>query len=635
MRIETWSQQQASEEFLIRLERSRKARKTQEDVWKENESTVYGGDRGVNGGMGIDDVTGFDFDGGNASDSEININYTFNYIRFLHAQLSSNPPTSLPVPTSQDLKDRTAAKVADQLINHGRREYNAQEFLDATTLDTMIYGTGWGRCSWCPTKGEIRAIDGDEVTLEGDFDISNPSIWDVHIDPEADRWQDVRYIFIRHFMPEEEAIAKWPQHKDAIKAIAGKRKKDKFYDSALNKADDYDSTLVEIFEYIEKGLPWNGGVGRYVWGLETGLLLTDLDENPYPEHALPIAPITDIDVPHTVYGKSIVEYLSRGQEVLSALDSTILDNIQSHGVVRLVLPDGAKIQDEGINNNGWEYVEIAGNAGGAPFFMNPPALMPDIYRFREQLLAGMETIAGINENMMGKQSREMSGFSMQTAINAGNMVRRRLFNKYTAFVNWFWTTYLSTIQEKWDTPRTVLVTGEEEALSLKKFRGSDIDGGFDIQTDYGTSFSLDPASRREEIMQLAPMFEKAGISPKKVLEKLQLNEIKGIFDIMDLARKRQVEIFEEMIDKSGDGMDVYIAPEELEEHAGMLEAAYEFVMMRRYRDLEDDVKTLIVRHIKEREALAAQTAAPAQEAAPGAGMPMGGAAPAAPAPMPM
>jgi len=623
IKIQTWSQAVASEEIKKRLDQSKKARVPLEDQWTENELTVYNNKSGDNiPGAGIDDITGLNLDLDMGTNSYVNLNYTFNYVRFLHAQLSSNPPSVLTVPTSQDIKDRRAAESASQLIEHGTREYEVQEFQDATTLDTMIYGLGWGRCSWCPTKGPIREVKGNIATMEGDFDISTPSIWDVWIDPEATRWKDVRYVFIRHYIPLEEALSRWPQHEKEIKGQDKAKRKERFFGS--DPKGDYDSSLVELYEYVEKGLSWNGGVGRYVWSLESGILLTDLSENPYPESALPIYPLTDIDVPHQVYGKSIVEFLARAQELLSAIDSTILDNIQAHGVVRLVLPDGAKIQDDGLTNNGWEYVAVAGNAGGSPFFMSPPTLMPDIYTFRNQLLMGMETIAGINENMLGKQSREMSGYSMQTAINAGNMVRRRLFNKYTLFVKWFWNSYLSTVQKEWKTSRLLRVSGEEEAISMKKFKGIDIAGGYDIQTDYGASFSLDPERRAEQIMQISPMFEKAGITPRKILEKLRLNDARGLFDIADLARKRQVEIFEEMIEKTQEGAPIYIAPEELEEHKGMLDVAYEYVMMRRYKDLDQSIKDLINRHIKEREQLSAQLAAPpATAAAPGMPAPMG------------
>jgi hypothetical protein len=79
-----------------------------------------------------------------------------------------------------------------------------------------------------------------------------------------------------------------------------------------------------------------------------------------------------------------------------------------------------------------------------------------------------------------------------------------------------------------------------------------------------------------------------------------------------------------MIEKTQEGAPIYIAPEELEEHKGMLDVAYEYVMMRRYKDLDQSIKDLINRHIKEREQLSAQLAAPpATAAAPGMPAPMG------------
>ena len=36
----------------------------------------------------------------------------------------------------------------------------------------------------------------------------------------------------------------------------------------------------------------------------------------------------------------------------------------------------------------------------------------------------------VNESMFGQSSRETAGFTMQYATNQGNVIRRRLFNKY-------------------------------------------------------------------------------------------------------------------------------------------------------------------------------------------------------------
>jgi hypothetical protein len=226
---------------------------------------------------------------------------------------------------------------------------------------------------------------------------------------------------------------------------------------------------------------------------------------------------------------------------------------------------------------------------------------------------------------MGQQSREMSGFSMQTAINAGNMIRRRLFNKATYLVRWMWETYLAEVKEHWSDSRKVLVTGAEEAISVAFFSSSDLAGGFSLQVDYGQSFSLDPAARREEILQISPMLKEAGMTANEILDKIKLNDTKGLIDMATLAKRRQEEIFEEMISKYDSGADVYIAPREKQEHKLMLEAAYKFLMSKRFDNLPEDLKRLLERHVSEREALAvppAQAAAPAAAPMPGLpGMP--------------
>jgi hypothetical protein len=256
--------------------------------------------------------------------------------------------------------------------------------------------------------------------------------------------------------------------------------------------------------------------------------------------------------------------------------------------------------------------------------------MPDIYKFREQLLTGMSELAGVNESMFGQIKRELSGFSVQTAINAGNMVRRRLYNKYEAFVEALFKGCLRLIQEHWTDERKILVTGKEGALSVAYFSGADIQDGFDLDVRYGASFSLDPASRREEIMQLLPLLKEAGYSMKSILGMLKLNDIAGLFDLASQAERRQLETFDEMISKfESAGTLVYIKPEALEKHDDMLKAAYDFRMSMAFKVLDPQVKQLIESHIRDREQLMATQAAPGGAPAAG-GVPSVPPAPGAP-----
>ena len=113
-----------------------------------------------------------------------------------------------------------------------------------------------------------------------------------------------------------------------------------------------------------------------------------------------------------------------------------------------------------------------------------------------------------------------------------------------------------------------------------------------------------------------PALKEAGMSMKQILKRFRLSEVEGALDRMELAADRQREIFEEMVATAEAGEPLYIAPKELEEHQGMLEYAYDYIMTSEYKYLAEDMKLLIERHIKDREALAAQGAT-AQAPGPG------------------
>jgi cobalamin biosynthesis Co2+ chelatase CbiK len=154
---------------------------------------------------------------------------------------------------------------------------------------------------------------------------------------------------------------------------------------------------------------------------------------------------------------------------------------------------------------------------------------------------------------------------------------------------------------------------------------------------YGTMFSLDPAQRRQEILQAQPILEKAGITPKQIAKHLRYDDIEGVFDIVEIAEARQIEIFEKMIaGYHNSGQVKYIPASDMEVayHAEMAEAGYQYVMSNYFLEQPKEIKQAVYQHIREREEMAAKQAAP-QAPAPGMGggmpgMPPAGGPPGAP-----
>jgi hypothetical protein len=654
MKLITWDKNKTKEEVKKRWTNAIQSRGKLEDRWMRNESTLYNLSTFNPLGTLTSSLETMFQTGISAIDqsaADVNTAYTFKNLRFIHAQMSANPPSVAMRPTSSDQEDHRKADAADRIVRWAMRHYNLQEKIDQLTLNTLTYGTGVIKAVWDANRGDIVEFDEktDELVMEGDIGVTIPFMWNIFLDPDAKAWDEVKWIIERIYMDYEEALARWPDKADMLKAA----KVDKSNSPTGNEAKEsrikqhiYNS--VELLEYWETGLPTNGYMGRYCITTTSGEVIEECRPSPHrfrkagysskieasdlpdevkeaklrkvPEIAqLPYHILTDIDLPHTVWGRSFVEYASNLQENLNRLDSAVLDNIQAHGVARMVLPEATEISDESLGNSPWDVIKITGNV--PPYFVAPPQLMPDMTSARQNYLTGINDISGVNESMFGQQSREQSGASMQYATNQGNMIRRRLFNKYVLVVESLYKTLLNLVRKHWTVERTINVLGKEKALEAVDIKGADIDGGFDVVGEYGVTLSLDPITRREEILQLQPLFEKAGVPVRKALEMLKLNELEGMYDSLDLASSRQKEIFDYMI-----GTGSYLPPEDLMDHANMIDWALGYFMTQEFTSLADNAKQLLKQHIRERTQLLAQESGAAAQA--------GGAAPAAPAPGP-
>jgi len=620
-KVQAWNREKFKAEFCKRLKQAKRYRERLEAQWRKNEETTFHwNSRTPNEVVMTEDnlVSVNSPELGNEDVTEMAVNYAWKFLRFIHSQMSANPPSVIARPTSTDLEDRVKADAADRVCRHAIFEKEMQEITDQTNLKGLTYGTGWQAVSWDPNAGEAYEFDEEtmELTMEGDIAVRTPSTWDVWVDPDAKCWRDVRYIFERIEMSMEEALFRWPQHADELEKFVKKKPVNEGELSDWRERDD----IVEIFYYVEKGMAVNGMAGRMAYGLEDGFLLGDPSANTNPGKVLGYAIITDIDVPDQVYGKSFVEYVYKLQDLLNRLDTSFVEGVAAHNVVRMILPDSAEIEDASLSNSSWDYVTVSGMGNAQPHFAPAAQLMPDSHKLRENLIQAIQELAGVNDSMLGQVKREMSGFSIQTAIDAGNQTRRRLFNKYTAMVRDVFRMYLANAVKYWDEPRMIKVLGTEKAFEAADIAGTDIEGGYDVVCEYGASLSLDPARRREEIMQLVPILKEAGVPMKTIIGHLRLNELDTLYDRPQMAAERQREIFEEMIATGRS-----IEPRELEDHQGMLDYAYYYVMTSSYKYLNDEAKELVDQHVLAREQRAKEAAVKggtnAAQPAPAAPMP--------------
>ena len=137
--LDIWSEEKAKQTLAQRLAYCKKYRKRFETGWKENESILFQGSLAAEAPIpSFNSLAEVYADTVNTPDSRVSMNYTFKYLRFLHAQMSANPPSVIIKATSQDYADVQSAKAADNIGNWLRRQYDVQEKVDLITLPMLI-----------------------------------------------------------------------------------------------------------------------------------------------------------------------------------------------------------------------------------------------------------------------------------------------------------------------------------------------------------------------------------------------------------------------------------------------------------------------------------------------------------------
>lgn len=639
LKVKSLNRDEASELLKSRLESCMLYRQSKfEAGWKANETTLFlaNGSNSLKPTLSYESLAEIYQAQSLDSQKNIHIPKVAQNLRFLHSQMSANPPAVIPKPTSNELEDRRATEAVQDLCTYGRTHYKLHEYIDLTALSTLTYGTGFLKGSHDPHLGEVLKFDksSGEITMQGDFKCRPVLIWDFWFDRDALVWEDVRFTFERHMMPFTQAVSIWPEHeKDLMQSLVDAQNHPSRMGSTVVPLDskshrtEPNTSMVEIYEYTEKGLPENGMAGRRCFHLKDGKILGDLDENPHPNKILPYGILTDMDVPGEIYGKTTVDYAIQTAKVVDFLDSMVLNNISLHGNIKLCVFNEAETNEKSFTDNPVDIISVNGTHAHAPFQMQPASVSNDVHLLRNNLLASIDGIMGVNEILQGQINRELSGFASQTAINAANMVRHRVFKKYTTLVEFIYTIFVDSVRENWKVKRQLKVIGKEDSSTLRYIEGSDIASGYMMTFEYGTNFSLDPALRRDEIMQSREVLLGAGVTDKKIAEMLRYNEVDALFDAAGVARKRQIEIFEKAIEVYEKTGKIKIEPAKAMRkayHLEMAEAGMEFVMTRDFLGLEPELREAIYKHIEDREKLAAEQAAPPVPQQPGMPGPAGG-----------
>lgn len=582
---------------------------------------VYQGVQAFKNGQGVDSLAVASLVGGSISgkDQVIALESTklVKCNLFLHSKLCIADPVVTVKPYNSDYKNKVSAQLAQVVIEHLRQNTNLQEELErGVYLNTATHGSGFIKITWNPDLGNI--LEGPNaqfperpVVCEGDYELKSISPKFLIIDPQATSIDKACCAIEDIVMTLDEALYAFDVgHHERIKSFMTTQEnisRLEMYGFSDLKPDTVRSIVV--CEYWEVGKPWNAMLGRRVRYIDTKApyILEDI-ENPYKHKKLPYLMLTDIDVNNSKYGMSRNVFGAPLQEALNQFMTQVMANIELHGNIRMLTPEGATNDDASTNDPSSEITYNAG-LGAKPELLRPTTVTNDIWRLSDLLRSELDALYGMGEFSQGQIPRELSSYAVQLAIEADDKYRIRLFNKKKLFVKELYEKLISLTVQFVKEPRMLKVVGQENFYKVDYFRGESLVGEYGIYCDFGMYLPIDPGARKQQILELVKsgVFEKAGGNFKKLISILVDGDMLDVYDMFTQAKRRQEEEIARII--NGENVPV----EEWHEHEMHIEALAEFTQTAFFEKLEPEMKLKIWEHHQKHEGILAELTAKANQ----------------------
>ncbi len=560
-------------------------------------------------------------------------------VLFLHSKLCISDPVVQASARKQDPATKRATECAQAYLPYMRKRMKMQQTLEAGAyLNTCIYGTGITYNGWDTEGGdfpldnfpedpnELQRMLETGFKMEGDYDFRNVHPKKFFPDAAADIWDNAEHCFEEWSIPIEKAMYMF-SGTDQQNLLRDYHKESNELGNDPSKKTNH----IKIYHYFVKGRPWNGFLGAhsYLLNPEAPKLLTRTP-NPFSHKKLPYSIISDIDIPDNVKGMSRIIYAYQTQLSINNLMYLIMKNTSLFGGNKMLMPEGGLNLD--AMNNGLDDVAFFNPAtGGKPEYIRPANVTSDVWRAYDIMKSYINNLYGMNEFSQGQVPRELSSYAVQLALEMDDKYRIRLFNKKKLFLQDIYYQGLENTKQYMNESRRLNVAGIESFTDDGYFMSSMLKGDYDIEVDYGQYLPVDPAARKQQILEFikSGFFEKAGGDMKKAASLLIDGSMLDVKDSIEQHAKRQ----KAEIDRAIKGEKLQLHPWDNDEmHAAAVD---EFTGTETFNVLPPELKQEIWEHGDAHVKRIAEKIAKGQGGVPGqpgAGGAPGQPPPAAPAP---
>ena len=334
-----------------------------------------------------------------------------------------------------------------------------------------------------------------------------------------------------------------------------------------------------IFEYWETPSE-KYPQGRFVIVTTKDVLLDSVIPPEY-KSKIPLFDINYLDLMLSQFPQGMVEQLISLQEEYN-FTLTRIHSYKKTMAGKLKVPNTAKMSNK--------YDEEVGQIifyepGQEPHFDVPPSPPQFLYDELVRIRRDMEDIAAVHDATKFQQQSTRSGTAIENLDDLDNNALSPILINIEQKLSFFAETVLDIVEAKYEEPRVLAITGDQEVADVKTFKGPDVAGNRRVKVSIGTGMPIKKTDRQIMIMGLA---DKGYIDKAKALELMEFADLSGLYNSIDEQAQKMEN--SEMLN------GVIIEPNEWDFHQAHVIVIEKFIKGEQFKKLPPELKQLFLQH---------------------------------------
>jgi hypothetical protein len=472
-------------------------------------------------------------------------------VQGLLAMMTKTKPVITATPDSGSERDIRSAQMAEQLFEHWWRDLRLKAKLQEALLWSILGSAGYWRMTWDPFVGKsmtylvdpqgqpildqtLADIFREELQQEGKdprqfektiymgdiaVDVIPPDSLYV-LDPGGS-FEDATGIVCKHPMSPDEVKMRYGVDLKPNASVDSWQVPDAVLGMGSSERPDQD--VIEVYVGYFKPTPILPK-GRYVVFIDDPAKILYDGPWPFPTHNMPFVKFPGPRVPGSTTDEAVVTHARPLQKELNRTISQIVMHKNLTLKPQILAPQGSITQR--ITDEAGAIIEFMPIGGAIPQWREMPSIPAYVFQHLQDIQQRMDRLfnlqavtrgdvppnveAGIAIDLM----QEAAVDQLSPVIQAMEDSLARAGDLMTVLAQRFYTE-----------PRMLKIIGPGGTTKVKRFLGSDIDGGFSFYAEAGSGLPRTRAGRQARIEQLIGMNV---LRPDQAWKYLDVADLKGV-----------------------------------------------------------------------------------------------------------